>query len=114
MIDLLERIKRTFARVGADEGTVLNLYKKVHLLIIDDMGKEPPTEWAVSTIYNIINGRYEAYMPTIITTNYDSEALVTRMTPQATRDSITAEATIDRLMEMCKGIVLTGESWRQR
>lgn len=114
MIDLLERIKRTFARGGADEGTVLSIYKTVPLLVIDDMGKEPPTEWAVSTIYNIINGRYEAYMPTIVTTNYDDQALIARMTPQATRDSITAEATIDRLMEMCKGIVLAGPSWRQR
>lgn len=116
MIDLLQRIKRTFARYDGivDEGDVLSIYKTVPLLVIDDMGKEPPTEWAVSTIYNIINGRYEAYMPTIITTNYDDKALVERMTPQATRDSITAEATIDRLMEMCKGIVLTGPSWRQR
>jgi DNA replication protein DnaC len=116
MIDLLQRIKRTFARYDGpvDEGEVLNIYKTVPLLVIDDMGKEPPTEWAVSTIYNIINGRYEAYMPTIITTNYDDKALVERMTPPTSRDSITAEATIDRLMEMCKGIVLTGPSWRQR
>ena len=114
MIDLLERIKRTFSRGNADEGTVLSLYKKVPLLIIDDIGKEPPTEWAVSTIYNIINGRYESYMPTIVTTNYDDKMLIARMTPQATGDSITAEATIDRLMEMCRGIVMTGPSWRQR
>jgi len=114
MIDLLERIKRTFARGSTDEGAVLSIYKTVSLLVIDDIGKEPPTEWAISTIYNIINGRYEAYMPTIVTTNYDDQALITRMTPQVTKDSITAEATIDRLMEMCKGIVLAGPSWRQR
>jgi len=114
MIDLLERIKRTFARDGGDEGTVLRLYKTVPLLVIDDMGKEPPTEWAVSTIYNIINGRYEAYLPTIVTTNYDDKTLIARMTPKETRDSITAEATIDRLMEMCRGVVMTGQSWRQR
>ncbi len=114
MIDLLERIKRTFAREGADEGAVLTLNKTVPLLVIDDMGKEPPTEWAVSTVYNIINGRYEAYLPTIVTTNYDDKTLVARMTPQATRDSVTAEATIDRLMEMCRGVVMSGQSWRAR
>ena len=114
MIDLLERIKRTFSRGNADEGTILSLYKTVPLLIIDDMGKEPPTEWAVSTIYNIINGRYEAYMPTIVTTNYDDKTLIAIMTPQSTGDSFTSEATIDRLMEMCRGIVMTGQSWRQR
>ena len=114
MIDLLARIRKTFNRDGADESTVLSLYKTVPLLIIDDIGKEPPTEWAISTIYNIINGRYEAYLPTIVTTNYDDKMLVERMTPKTSGDSVTAEATIDRLMEMCIGIVMSGPSWRQR
>lgn len=114
MIDLLERIKRTFSKGDLDEGSVLKIYKTVPLLVIDDIGKEPPTEWAVSTIYNIINGRYEAYLPTIVTTNYDTDTLIARMTPRDTRDDTTARATLDRLMEMCRGITLTGESWRQR
>ena len=114
MIDLLERIKRTYNPAGTDEGSVLKIYKTVPLLIIDDIGKEPPTEWAISTIYNIINGRYEAYLPTIITTNYDTDALIQRMTPKDTRDDTTAKATLDRLMEMCRGVNLTGESWRRR
>ena len=114
MIDLLERIKRTYSNTGENEGTVLNLYKTVPLLVIDDIGKEPPTEWAISTIYNIINGRYEAYLPTIVTTNYDTDALIVRMTPRETRDDTTARATIDRLMEMCRGVTLAGESWRAR
>jgi len=114
MIDLLERIKRTYASARDDEGSVLTLYKSVPLLIIDDMGKEPPTEWAVSTIYNIINGRYEAYLPTVVTTNYDDAMLINRMTPTTTRDSLTAESTVDRLREMCVGIPTTGPSWRSR
>lgn len=114
MIDLLERIKRTFSRGDTDEGSVLRIYKTAPLLVIDDMGKEPPTEWAISTVYNIINGRYEAYLPTIVTTNYATDALIARMTPRDTRDDTTARATIDRLMEMCRAIVLTGESWRSR
>ena len=114
MIDLLERIKRTFNTAGTDEGSVLKVYKTVPLLIIDDMGKEPPTVWAISTIYNIINGRYEAYLPTIVTTNYDTDALIQRMTPRDTRDSTTAAATLDRLMEMCRGVNMTGASWRQK
>lgn len=114
MIDLLERIKRTYSRGDTDEGSVLRIYKTVPLLVIDDIGKEPPTEWAISTVYNIINGRYEAYLPTIVTTNYDTDTLIARMTTKDTRDDTTARATIDRLMEMCRGIALTGESWRSR
>lgn len=117
MIDLLDRIKETYAQRSqweASEGDVLNTYKEVPLLIIDDMGKEPPTEWAVSKIYAIINARYEAYLPTIVTTNYTDSELVRRLTPKDTGDSTTADATIDRLREMCSAIVTTGDSWRSR
>jgi DNA replication protein DnaC len=117
MIDLLDRIKETFAqrRQGeATEGDILTTYKEVPLLIIDDMGKEPPTEWAVSKIYAIINARYEAYLPTIVTTNYTDSELVRRLTPKDTGDATTADATIDRLREMCAAIVTTGDSWRSK
>lgn len=120
MIELLDRIKQTFAKrpngnlVTFVESDVLGTYTEVPLLIIDDMGKEPPTEWAVSKIYAIINARYEAYLPTIITTNYTDAELVRRLTPKDTGDNTTADATIDRLREMCAAIVTTGESWRSR
>lgn len=119
MIDLLDRIKRTYEQnrqYGGEisEGSVLDTYKQVQLLVIDDMGKEPATEWAVSKIYAIINSRYEAYMPTIITTNYSDAELVRRLTPKDSADPTTADATIDRLREMCAAIVTTGESWRSK
>lgn len=117
MIDLLDRIRQTFNASGdrwADnEATVLNKYKRVALLIIDDMGKEPATKWAVSKIYAIINARYEACLPTIITTNYTDSELVRRLTPED-GDPTTAAATIDRLREMCAGIITTGDSWRSK
>lgn len=113
MIDILESIRRTFNGNGS-EADVIHRYKTAPLLIIDDMGKEPPTEWAISTIYNIINGRYEAYLPTIVTSNYSGAELEARMTPRETKDSMTARATLDRIAEMCRAIGLTGESWRKK
>lgn len=119
MIDLLDRIKRTFRERtfrerDCEEGEVLELYKRVALLVIDDIGKELPTDWALSTIYNIVNGRYEANLPIIVTTNYTGGALVNRMTPRDSNDVITAMATVDRLVEMCVGVNIAGESWRQK
>lgn len=113
MIDLLERIKKTYEKNAGSESDVLTLYKRVPLLIIDDMGKEPATEWGISKIYAIINGRYDGYMPTIVTTNYDDQQLARRLTPP-NGDDITAQATIDRLREMCGGVPMDGESWRSR
>ena len=118
MIDLLDRIKQSYEKqrgLGTEpnESQILSTYKKVPLLVIDDMGKEPATKWAVSKIYAIINARYEAYLPTIITTNYTDGELVRRLTPED-GDTTTAAATIDRLREMCAAIVTTGESWRSK
>lgn len=120
MIDLLERIKSTYTdarqRFGSyyDASDVLDAYTAASLLIIDDLGKEQATEWAIAKIYAIINARYEALMPTIITTNYSEADLIKRLTPKETGDPTTADATIDRLREMCGVIVTTGESWRTK
>ena len=120
MIDLLERIKSTYTNTrqrfggGYDAADVLDAYTDVSLLIIDDLGKEQATEWAISKIYAIINARYEALMPTIITTNYSEAELIKRLTPKETGDPTTADAAIDRLREMCGVIVTTGESWRTK
>lgn len=120
MIDLLERIKSTYTdarqRFGSyyDASDVLDAYTAASLLIIDDLGKEQATEWAIAKIYAIINARYEALMPTIITTNYSEAELIKRLTPKETGDPTTADATIDRLREMCGVIVTTGESWRSK
>ena len=92
----------------------VDAYTDVPLLVIDDLGKEQPTEWAISRIYAIINARYEALMPTIITTNYSEAELLRRLTPKDSNDTTTADAAIDRLREMCAAIVTTGDSWRTK
>ncbi len=119
MIDLLARIKQTFDKSdGATEAEVMKIYEEVPLLIIDDIGSEQPSEWGSTKIFAIVNARYEAYMPIIITTNYAGDELVRRMTPILPNgrplDSRNAEKTLDRLKEMCVGIEMNWESWRPR
>jgi DNA replication protein DnaC len=112
--DLFGRIKRTYSHDDSyDESAVLEVYKSVKLLIIDDIGKERPTEWTLSTLYAIIDGRYDRAMPLIVTTNYGAKDLVKRLTP-AGGDETTADAIVDRLVEMCESIVMGGPSWREK
>lgn len=114
MIDLLARIKQTFNRAeDATEADIMRIYEEIPLLIIDDIGSEQPTEWGISKIFAIVNARYEAYMPTIITTNYSTDELIRRMTPP-NGDSYNAEKTLDRLKEMCVALEMFWESWRPR
>jgi DNA replication protein DnaC len=119
MIDLLARIKQTFDRSdNATEADIMKIYEEVPLLVIDDIGSEQPSEWGSTKIFAIVNSRYEAYMPTIVTTNYAGDELIRRMTPTGSNgrpmDSRNAEKTLDRLKEMCIGIEMNWDSWRSR
>lgn len=118
MIDLLAKIKNSFdTSEDTTEAEIMKLYEDIPLLIIDDIGSEQPTEWGITRIYAIINARYEAYMPTIITTNYTADELIRRMTPSfggKLGDTRNAEKTLDRLREMCVGMEMYWESWRTK
>ena len=99
-------------RNGMTESEVRRAYEKVQLLIIDDLGKEKASAWTLATLYAIIDGRYSSAMPIIVTTNYDNNTLIDKLTP-AKYDTITAEAMIDRLTETCKTVNVTGKNRRK-
>jgi DNA replication protein DnaC len=39
------------------------------LVVLDDLGRENATDWTGELIYTVVNGRYEAMLPTVITSN---------------------------------------------
>ena len=86
------------------------MYKSVDLLIIDDLGKEQVTEWSVSMLYSIINERYENLKPIIITTNYNEDDLIRRLTTKY--DTNTASAIISRLREMNSVLTMAWTDYR--
>ena len=82
-IDMMSDIKSTFDPDSiVSEGDMLKRYKTAALLVVDDLGKENPTDWSTATLYDILNARYEDLLPTVITTNYNTSALVDRLTPK--------------------------------
>jgi len=80
------------------------------LLIIDDLGKENQTPWAVSMIYMAIDDRYNTRKPVVITSNFSKRELIARLSIAA--DSSTAEAIVSRLFEMTTKIEMGGEDRR--
>lgn len=112
MIDLLANVRRTYNGQG-DEADILKLYTETPLLIIDDLGSEAATEWTSSMIFTIVNARYEAYMPVIVTTNCGTEELTRSLTPAGCGER-NAQKMIDRLREMCLAVPLDGPSWRAK
>ncbi len=49
------------------------------MLILDDLGTQSNTEWAQEKLYQIFNYRYNARLPTIITTNEELESIEIRI-----------------------------------
>ena len=84
--------------------------RKADLLIIDDIGKEKPTEWKLHTLFKLIDER--AGLPMIFTSNYTLAGLCERITPE-NDDGITAAAIKDRI-KCFTPLVLSGESRRGR
>ncbi len=75
--DLLDHLRAAF-RPG-DEGETFEEIRTADLLILDDLGTESPTAWAVEKLYQILNYRYIAKLPTVITTNIAPEQLEMRL-----------------------------------
>ena len=112
-IDILSDIKRCYERNSeVTEEEVLEAYKTVDLLIIDDLGKEQVTEWSVPVLYSILNERYEALLPTIITTNYNTTALAEKLSAKG--DTETATAIISRFVESSKRVTMSWADYRRK
>lgn len=112
-IDILGDIKRCYERNSeVTEEEVLEAYKTVDLLIIDDLGKEQVTEWSVPVLYSILNERYEALLPTIITTNYNTTALAEKLSAKG--DTETAAAIISRFVESLKRVTMSWADYRRK
>jgi len=70
--DLLDYLRATFdpnSEASYDER--FDMIRNVPLLVLDDLGTENSKPWAKEKLYQIINHRYNAKLPTVITTNQD-------------------------------------------
>lgn len=100
LINLLAELRNSYdTDNNISEMEIIKLYENVDLLIIDDLGKEKPSEWGLEKLFTIINSRYENNLPVIITTNYNQNSLVERLSLNGEID--TAKSIISRLYEMC-------------
>ncbi len=88
-----------------DKNEYIDRLNESSLLIIDDLGIERNTEYALEQVYNIIDARYKSNKPVIITTNLSLTELKHPVD--------TAHKRIyDRVLEMCVPIRFNGENMR--
>ena len=111
-IDLLASIKQSYERDSTvNEEDIIEAYNTVDLLVIDDLGKERATEWSVPILYRIINDRYENMLPTVITTNYNTDDLIDKF--NASNDNEKAEAIISRFKGSASCVTMAWEDYRR-
>lgn len=110
LIQLLDFIKDTYKDNEISDKEYLNLYSSVDLLIIDDLGKEKPTDWVLEKLFLIVNNRYNNYLPIVITTNYNRSQLRGRLCVNKNYSMV--DSIISRLYEMCGGIEIKDKDHR--
>lgn len=112
LIQLLDYIKNTYKDVEISDKEYINLYSTVDLLIIDDLGKEKPTEWVLEKLFLIVNNRYNNCLPIVITTNYNRNQLRERLC--VNKNYSIVDSIISRLYAMCGGIEIKDKDHRMR
>lgn len=90
-----------------EEKAFMSVLNNVKLVIIDDLGTERNTDYALEKVYNIIDSRYRTGKPLILTTNMTVREM------QETTD-IRYKRIYDRIFEMCYPVRMSGRSWRER
>ncbi len=78
--DLLDHLRAAFAPLaGQTYDERFEEVRSAPLLILDDLGTEHSTPWALEKLFQLLNYRYMAQRPTVITTNQELEDLDPRL-----------------------------------
>ena len=94
--DFLDHLRSTFSpdsKVTYDE--LFERVKKAPLLILDDFGEQSSTPWAQEKLYQVINYRYNARLPTVITTCFSLGEIETRISSRMVDPRISIVFNID-------------------
>lgn len=93
-----------------NEVAATSSYSKTPLLILDDLGKEAPTPWALAKIFEIVDARYSSVLPTIITGQHTPNDLAKRLSKNG--DIEMSQAIVSRLLGTCTLIQAGGNDRR--
>lgn len=105
MASLPSLISQANEDYGDGRADLMARIQRVDLLILDDVGVERDTAFSNEQAYEIINARYRANRPLVITTNISASGMVQEQ-------NLNRKRTYDRLIEMCKPLMVHGESRR--
>lgn len=99
------RIANTVSGMWEGKQEYYDSLNRFPLLILDDLATERKTEYMQEIVFNVIDARYRAGLPMIVTTNLTSEEL-------KHPSDISYQRTFSRLLEMCIPVKVEGKDKR--
>lgn len=93
-----------------DEEEVFGRFAGSDLLVLDDVGKERPTEALVVLLWRLVDFRWAHGLPTVFTSNHKPASLFERM---AVADLVTVGAIESRILSMCDVVSMVGPDMRR-
>ena len=106
MMTNFPRLVNTISGMYEGKQDYIDGLNRYALLVIDDLAAERDTEYMNETVQTIIDSRYRAGLPTIITTNLSAEEIKNPA-------DIRKQRTYSRLLEMCIPVEVKGKDRRR-
>ena len=100
---ILNRLTGVFAE---DRAAFIASLDDYGLLVIDDLGVERSTEYAMEQMFTVIDSRYRSNKPLIVTTNLKLEEI--KNPPDLAHSRI-----YDRILERCAPVLFSGKNFRK-
>ena len=100
------KVNRLTGMFSEDRSEFIASFDEYDLLIIDDLGVERSTEYAMEQMFFVIDSRYRSRRPMIITTNLKLSEL--KKPPNLAHARI-----YDRILERCAPILFDGKNFRE-
>lgn len=73
--NMLTELSSSWKRQDMSEDKIIAKYSEPRLLIIDDLGAKAGHQWISDRVFEILDNRYSARKPTIITSNFEADKL---------------------------------------
>jgi DNA replication protein DnaC len=99
--EFLDHLRSAFSpesKVSYDQ--LFESVKTAPLLVLDDFGEHSMTPWVKEKLYQLINYRYNAQLPTVITTRYSLDELIEEV------DESVSSRLVDNKLSVTFGIIV--------
>ena len=97
---------------GFDKTVLLRRIHDTGLMILDDLGAERGSTYAIETVFSLFDERYRAKQPMIVTTNLTLEEMKNPVEKDALAD-LRRKRIYDRVLESCVPVFFGRESRRK-